>query len=111
MRQTMSLERALALFVTLALLLAGAARLVAVRMGRQPDGSFIVATGQRIEGGSLAFVGRPIDMAIRPNDEVFAVLNKSSVFLARRDEVVKGSSAPLGGSAGFRGLAWSPDGK
>jgi YVTN family beta-propeller protein len=107
----MSLKRALALFVILALLVAGAARLAAVRMGRQPDGSFIVATGQRVEAGSLAFVGRPIDMAIRPNDEVFAVLNKSSVFLARRDEVVKGSSAPLGGSAGFRGLAWSPDGK
>ena len=42
---------------------AGMARLAPVRMGRQPDGSFLVSSGQRIEGGSIAFTGRPIDLA------------------------------------------------
>ena len=49
--------------LVLAALVAGMARLTPVRMGRQPDGSFLVSSGQRIEGGSIAFNGRPIDLA------------------------------------------------
>ena len=41
-----------------------------VRMGRQPDGSFLVSTGQRIEGGSIAFTGRPIDLAMHPTRDL-----------------------------------------
>jgi YVTN family beta-propeller protein len=43
---------------------------------------------------------------------VFAVLNKSNVFLATASGVVAGSAVPLGAgvSAGFRGLVWRPDG-
>lgn len=110
----MPLKRTLAVAGLLAVaalaIAAGAARLGVVKLGKQPDGDFLVSTGQRIEGGSLAFTGRPIDLALHPKDDVVAVLNKSSVFLATAREEIKGSSASLGGSAGFRGLAWSPDG-
>ena len=81
-------------------------------MGRQPDGSFLVSSGQRIEAGSIAFTGRPIDLALHPREDVFAVLNKTEVFLATADGVREGTSVALGDdtSAGFRGLVWSPQG-
>ncbi|MDB5348802.1 MAG: phosphoesterase [Planctomycetota bacterium] len=90
--------------------LAGLAHRVSVRMGKQPDGSYLVSSGQRIEGGSIAFDGRPIDLAMHPSGRFFAVLNKSRVFLADADGVLKGSTTSLGADAGFHGLAWSPDG-
>ena len=94
---------------------AGVARYSPVWMGRQNDGSFLVSSGQRIEAGSIAFNGRPIDLAVHPRDQVFAVLNKSEVFLADQSGLRAGtrvSLASLDGraSAGFRGLVWSPDG-
>ncbi len=94
---------------------AGLARFSPVWMGRQSDGSFLVSSGQRIEAGSIAFNGRPIDLAVHPRDQVFAVLNKSEVFLADQTGIRAGtrvSLSSLGGtvSAGFRGLVWSPDG-
>jgi hypothetical protein len=90
---------------------AGAARLAMVRMGRQPDCGFLVSSGQRIEGDSLAFEGRPIDLALHPSGEFFAVLNKNSVFLATPAGLREGSRVGLGAGAGFRGLVWSPDGQ
>jgi YVTN family beta-propeller protein len=89
----------------------GMATLAIRRMGRQPDGSFLVSSGQRIEGGAIAFTGRPSDLALHPSGAFFAVLNKSSVFLAdsnggRPETEVKLPDA----NAGFRGLAWTPDG-
>jgi DNA-binding beta-propeller fold protein YncE len=89
---------------------AGAARRSAVKMGPQPDGGFVVATGQRVEGGSLAFLGRPVDLALHPSGETFAVLNKTEVLLGGAGGVKRATRARLGTSAGFRGLAWSPDG-
>ena len=83
--------------LTLAVSIAATMRGPVIRMGRQPDGSFLVSSGQRIEGGSIAFNGRPIDLAVHPRDEVFAVLNKSEVFLA----------TAKGDSAGNERLAWA----
>jgi DNA-binding beta-propeller fold protein YncE len=98
--------------VGLALAAAGMARWATVRMGKQPDGSFMVSSGQRIEPGSIAFDGRPIDLAVHPSGAFYAVLNKGSVFLGTAEGLRKDSSVSLGGtSAGFRGLAWSPDGR
>jgi hypothetical protein len=81
-------------------------------MGRQPDGSFLVSTGQRIEGGSIAFTGRPSDLALHPTGEFFVVLNKSSVFLGNADGARPETEVklPSSANAGFRGLAWTPDG-
>jgi len=96
--------------LSLIIVIAGAARMATVWMGRQPDGSFLVSSGQRIEGGSIAFTGRPIDLAIHPRDDLFAVLNKETVFLASSKGVGGDEPLPLEASAGFRGLKWSPDG-
>jgi DNA-binding beta-propeller fold protein YncE len=98
------------LATVLAALCLGLAREATIWMGRQPDGGFIVSTGQRIEGGSLAFDGRPIDLAQHPSGLFFAVLNKNSVFLADSSGVRQASTAGLGCDASFHGLAWSPDG-
>ena len=82
-------------------------------MGRQPDGGFLVSTGQRIEPGSIAFDGRPIDLAAHPRENLFAVLSKSEVFLGDSSGIRKGTNVSLGprASAGFRGLVWSPAGE
>jgi DNA-binding beta-propeller fold protein YncE len=89
----------------------GLASRAILRMGRQPDGSFVVSTGQRIEGGSIAFNGRPIDLALHPTGDFFAVLNKSAVFLRDpRKEQAEPEIKLISANAGFRGLAWTPDG-
>jgi DNA-binding beta-propeller fold protein YncE len=97
--------------VILLLVSAGMRRWRGVWLGRQPDGSFLVSTGQRIESGSIAFSGRPIDLALHPKQDLFAVLNKESVFLATDAGVMPGTVVSLGSSAGFRGLVWTPDGQ
>jgi DNA-binding beta-propeller fold protein YncE len=90
----------------------GALRTLApIQMGKQPDGTYIVATGQHIGAPAIRFKGRPSDLVLRPQGDLFAVLNKSSVFLCRTDGVIQGTEVPLGTDAGFRGLAWTPDGK
>src|SRR5262245_46664707 len=66
------------------------------RLGKQNDGSFIVSSGQHIPAGTIAFDGRPIDLAVHPSGKFFAVLNKGEVFLADRSGVVPGSTVTLG---------------
>jgi hypothetical protein len=88
----------------LALLVAvapGMTRFAGVWMGRQPDGSFVVSTGQRIEAGSIAFTGRPIDLALHPTKDLFAILNKDSVLLATANGLINGLV-----DKSRKGLAW-----
>ncbi len=107
----MNRQKALGLALVVACLSAGMARLATFRMGKQPDGGFLVSSGQRVEGGSIAFDGRPIDLALHPSGAFYAVLNKTSVFLGTAEGVRPGSAVTLDGAdAGFRGLDWSPDG-
>ena len=83
------MKRANLFYVGLSLLVlisAGMKRWPGIWMGRQPDGSFLVSTGQRIEGGSIAFTGRPIDLALHPKRDLFAVLNKSACSWPRPPE-------------------------
>jgi DNA-binding beta-propeller fold protein YncE len=80
-------------------------------VGKQPDGSFIVSTEQRIEPGAIAFGGRPIDMALHPTGTFVAVLNQGSVLLVSAGGVLSGTHIPLGSAAGFRGAVWSSNGK
>ena len=91
-------------------LAAGMAARLATRMGRQPDGGFLVSSGQRVEGGAVAFDGRPSDLAIHPSGAFYAVLNKSAVLLGDDRGTWPEGSARLGGNAAYRGLGWSPDG-
>ena len=108
MKRPMVVWLALALLVALA---PGMSRFAGVWMGKQSDGSFLVSTGQRIEPGSIAFTGRPSDLALHPTRNLLAVMNKESVFLATADGVIEGSELALGTGAGFRGLVWTPDGE
>ena len=85
---------------------------VAPRMGRQPDGSFVVSTGQRIGPGTIAFDGRPSDLAHHPTAPFFAVMNKTGVFLVDGRGVRSETIVPfLGANAGFTGLEWTPNGR
>src|SRR5262249_55187631 len=103
---------ALSLGLLWALALTGAAGVTTVWMGKQPDGSYLVSSGQRIEGGSLGFKGRPIDLALHPSGRYFAILNKNNILLGTHRSVHFGFPIPLmDAPAGFHGLAWSPDGK
>ncbi|MGE3821039.1 MAG: hypothetical protein AB7I30_16625, partial [Isosphaeraceae bacterium] len=93
-------------------LLVGTARLAPLWMGRQPGGGFLVSSGQKIEAGSISFRGRPIELASHPTGDFYAVLIKNAVILGDRTGIREGTTVPLGSgtNAGFRGLAWSPDG-
>jgi DNA-binding beta-propeller fold protein YncE len=100
---------------SLAALLLGALGVAAARfpirqMGKQADGGFMVSTGRRIAPGTIAFNGRPVDLALHPGGGFFAVLNQSNVFLATKEGVLADSIAPLDSGAGYRGAVWSPDG-
>ena len=81
-----------------------------VHVGKQPNGSCIVATGQTVLPGAIAFNGRPVDIALHPSGRFFAVLNESSVFLATRLGVLPGSSVQTAGHSSYRGCAWTPSG-
>ncbi|MDX1933198.1 MAG: alkaline phosphatase family protein [Capsulimonadales bacterium] len=88
----------------------GAALFRAPKMGRQPDGSFIVSSGQRIRGDGLAFNGRPSDFALHPTENVFAVLAQREVFMCSPTGIIARSRTPLGNaSAGFHGVLWTGD--
>ena len=98
------------IFALAAIAYAGDPRFV-IRVGKQTDGSFIVSTEQRIEPGAIAFNGRPIDMARHPTINILAVLSHRQVFLVTREGMIADSGVYLRHGAGFRGIAWSPDGK
>jgi YVTN family beta-propeller protein len=83
---------------------------IILTLGRQVDGTFIVSTEQRIPAGSIPFTARPVDMALHPAGTFVAILNQGSVFLLSPQGVIPRTHTWLGGSAGFRGAAWSPDG-
>ncbi|MCW3096025.1 MAG: phosphoesterase [Chthonomonadaceae bacterium] len=108
------MRRKISVSLAVVLLLGGlgvtAARFPSLQMGKQPGGSFVVSTGRRIEPGTIAFNGRPVDIALHPTGAFFAVLNQSNVFLATTDGVIADSTAPLGAGAAYRGAVWSPDG-
>ncbi|HLJ55917.1 MAG TPA: YncE family protein, partial [Chthonomonadaceae bacterium] len=81
------------------------------QVGRQPDGSFIVSTCQRIVGGAIAFRARPTDIALHPSGAYAAVLDQGSILFVSPTGVVPRSHVLLEGAASYRGIAWSPDGK
>ena len=92
---------------------AAATRMRTARLGKQADGSYLVSTGQRIDGGAIAFAGRPLDLALHPSGEFFAVLNQTEVFLCKPNSIIAGSRLSLGPKVhtSFHGLSWTPDGK
>ena len=82
-------------------------------VGPQDDGTFVVATTQRIDpaGESVAFEGRPVDLALSPDETVLAVKNRNEIVLidAATREIAQKLRLPKGG-ASWTGVAWSRDG-
>lgn len=78
------------------------------RMGRAPDGKFVVSTGKTILPGSISFKGRPIEIARHPSRDLFAVLNQKSVFLIEDGKIVDGSEIQTNVGAAHHGLVWNP---
>ena len=96
----------------------GVTRLVASyrHMGKQPDGTYLVSSGQIVLPGTIAFKGRPSDIAKWPNGEIFAVTEKDQhnhtdyLFLVNPKGVIEGSELQMKHEPGFHGMVWSPDG-
>lgn len=80
-------------------------------MGPQPDGTFIVSSGQRIVPGTIAFPQRLSDLALHPDGKTCAVVAKSKVYLTQGSKALDETGVDIGGNAGFHGVAWTPDGK
>ena len=53
-----------------------------VRMGIQPEGGYVVATGQRLLPGAVKFDQRLSDLAPNPKHDVVAVMQKNRVSVA-----------------------------
>jgi DNA-binding beta-propeller fold protein YncE len=81
-------------------------------IGKQPDGTFVVATAQRIEPGTIAFDGRPMDIALHPSGQSFAVMGQKRVLHFGRDgKELDTMGAPVAAGSSYHGLVWSMDGQ
>jgi len=82
-------------------------------VGPQDDGTYVVATTQRIDpaGESVAFQGRPVDLALSPDGLLLAVKNQRElVFIdAASRGIPQKLQLPKGG-ASWPGVASSPSG-
>jgi len=85
-----------------------------VHVGRQPDGRIVVPTNQVLDpaGYQVEFPGRPTDVAVSPDGNLLAVLNRNSLMLVRFSDriILQTLLVPRGGHT-FTGLVWAPDGK
>jgi len=79
-------------------------------VGPQDDGTYIVATSQRIDpaGENITFPGRPVDLALCPDESILAVKNKNNlVFInTKNEEIIQMLALPKGGNT-FTGIAWN----
>ena len=82
-----------------------------LHMGPQPEGKFLLSSGQTIDAGTIPFEQRLSDLAIHPGGNVVAVAAKNRVFLCDETHVIPSSEVGIGGDSGFHGIAWTPDGK
>jgi YVTN family beta-propeller protein len=82
-----------------------------VWLGRQPDGHYIVSSGQEILPGTISFTGRPSDFAMKPDQELLAVQTNHEVFLVSRTGVEARTQCqlPQDVGAGYRGIVWIND--
>lgn len=82
-------------------------------VGPQPDGSILVPTNQllRPAGFQIHFQGRPVDLALSPNGNWLAVLNKNSLELIRVNDRTIVQRLPIERGGSYNGIAFSNDGK
>src|SRR4030042_2160295 len=84
------------------------------KVGPQPDGSILVPTNQllRPAGLQVHFPGRPVDLALTPDEKFLLVKNWKSLDLIRINERTILQSLPYGRSgASFTGICLSKDGR
>ncbi len=78
-------------------------------VGPQDDGTFIVATTQRIDpaGLNITFPGRPVDLTLNESETILAVKNNSNIVFINTDnqEIIQTLALPKGGNT-FTGIAW-----
>lgn len=88
------------------------------RIGKQLDGTTLLSSGQTIPSESYSFPGRPADMAIRPQGDVFAMMVMSQVdgfvpsqiLLANSEGLISKSGTTMKHHPSFHGMVWTPDG-
>lgn len=83
-------------------------------VGKQEDESYVVPTSQIIDpaGTTITFPGRPVDLALNPDETILAVKNlKEIVFFNLINQTIKQTlTLPEGGNS-FTGIKWSDDGQ
>jgi len=84
------------------------------KVGFQPDGSILVPSGQllRPSGFQVYLPGRPVDLALTPDEKFLLVKNKSDLDLIRLSDrtILQALPFPQSG-ASFTGICISPDGR
>ncbi|MCB0685931.1 MAG: hypothetical protein KDC53_05385, partial [Saprospiraceae bacterium] len=83
-------------------------------VGPQEDGTYIVATTQKIDpaGKTVQFPGRPMDLAISPDQSQLVIKNKSDlVFMDLATQSIIQILPLISGGHTFAGIDWSEDGK
>ena len=83
-------------------------------VGPQDDGTYIVATTQRIDpaGENITFPGRPVDLALNPDETILAVKNLNDIVFMHSEthEIIQTLKIPEGGNT-FTGIIWSDQGQ
>ena len=83
-------------------------------VGPQEDGTYIVATSQRIDpaGENITFSGRPVDLALNPDESILAVKNINNLVFINPStkEIIQTLALPKGGNT-FTGIGWSDGGQ
>lgn len=83
-------------------------------VGPQSDGTYIVATTQRIDpaGENIIFDGRPVDLALNPDESILVAKNMEDlVFMdVTSAKIVQTLKIPKGGNT-FTGILWSHHGE
>lgn len=81
-------------------------------VGPQPDGSILVPTNQllRPAGFQIQFSGRPVDLAISPNEQFLAVLNMNSLEIIRTYDRTILQRLKIEKGASYNGITFSNEG-
>ncbi len=83
-------------------------------VGKQKDESYIVPTSQIIDpaGTTIIFPGRPMDLALNPDETILAVKNLTNIifFNAVNQSIKQTLALPAGGNT-FTGICWSDNGQ
>ncbi len=84
------------------------------RVGKQTGETYIVPTSQIIDpaGITVTFPGRPVDLALHPDETILAVKNLKDIvfFNTENQTIIQSLALPQGGNT-FTGIEWSADGQ